>query len=152
GKVTLGRDPLVRTAAGKMVSSSAIRPSMAPRVADFRRRNRDAFYGDCQSGGGACDQAALMHQAPSYATGWGLVHVLQDAHRPAFAAFLNALAQGAKVDEAWDRTLGVVSDEALDAELRAFLGRRETAVLRAPYEPRAGQAGAPRPLRDAEVH
>lgn len=79
----------------------------------------------------------------SYMSAWSLVHVLKNSpegYAPRFDRYLLALGGGADPQAAWSEHFGEVSFAALDSSLQAFYMRRETTVLRAPYEvdPSAG--------------
>lgn len=91
-----------------------------------------------------------------YAGAWALTHVLKNssgAYPRMFDAFLLALSAGTEPHLAWSAAFRGVDFAALDRSLGAFYMRRDTTVLRAPYEPpRTARVERARKLAPAEVY
>ena len=91
----------------------------------------------------------------NYAGSWALVHVLKNSDEDLarrFDRFMLALGRGEDARQAWRDGFPALTDGALDERLRAFYARRETTLLRAPYEPGVPEIVGVRTMSSVEVH
>lgn len=91
----------------------------------------------------------------NYATAWALVHTLRNGPSRLAARFddlLAGLAAGKSAAAAWSDAYRSIGTETIDAALDDFMARRETTLLRAPYEPRVAELESTRELTALEVH
>jgi tetratricopeptide (TPR) repeat protein len=111
GRVVLGEIP-----PGRLVD-----PSLVPTVEELVRADHAAFYGQWTRAG--TDEGAV-HRARYYAGAYALVHLFRngpDDQRKRFDDFVDAMNGGLRADDAWARTLGSVSSDALERAFREHL-------------------------------
>ena len=140
GVATLGRAPrqqrFWRGAWGQDPKTGAVNLPMgqAPTTASLRAMAPSEFYGAWSNNRYDNSDAAKV-AAIHYQAAWCLVHMLIESpkYAPFFTQYLNRIHEGERDGVAWEKTLGTLDPELLEADYKVALMPNEVTLQRSKY-------------------
>ena len=127
----------------------------APSVAALLALDPLEFHGhtDVEPDNGRVIQT-LQREVVNYVCAWNLVHLFltDEKYRRAFGSYLVGLSGGEEHDFAWERTLGSLDREKLEADYQAHLRASRFNIFRAKYSLQRLPPTRVEALSHSEVH